>query len=110
MGEEAIRCHTEVRHKLDQEYVSRGDEGSGQETTWNVQSSQSEMTLKGKFFFCHLLWGLVAAVFSDEAGIVFLATIKECHIVKATICVSFQEELIELHLDDLVPKQKHDAK
>lgn len=50
VGEEAIRCHTEVRHKLDQEHVSRGDEGSGQETKWNVQSGQSAMILKCKFF------------------------------------------------------------
>lgn len=55
---------------------------------------------------CHLLRGFIATVFSDQTWIIFLTTIKECDIVEPTITVSLQEELVELHLDYLVTKQK----
>lgn len=32
LGEEAIRHHTEVRHKLDQQHIARADNGPGKET------------------------------------------------------------------------------
>lgn len=49
----------------------------------------------------HSLWGLVAAVFPNQMGIIFLPPIKKGHIVKAAVGVRLQEELVEIHLDDL---------
>lgn len=49
----------------------------------------------------HSLWGLIAAVFPNQMGIIFLSPIKKGHIVKAAVGVSLQEELVELHLDEL---------
>lgn len=31
MGQEAVGCHAEIRHKLDQHHITTGDEGPGQE-------------------------------------------------------------------------------
>lgn len=37
MGQEAIGCHTEVRHKLDEQHVAIGNDGSmgGAEKEWS---------------------------------------------------------------------------
>lgn len=49
----------------------------------------------------HSLWGLVAAEFPNQMGIIFLSSVKKRHIVKPAVWVTLQEELVELHLDNL---------
>lgn len=51
---------------------------------------------------CHSLWSLIATVFSNQARVVSLASIKERHVVKAAVDVGLQDELIKRHLDYLV--------
>lgn len=49
MGEEPVRCHAEVRHKLDQQNVPTGDEGPGRKS-WRVKRSLIKFPLKAEIY------------------------------------------------------------
>lgn len=49
MGEEPVRCHAEVGHKLDQQNVPTGDKGPEQKS-WRVKISLIKFPLKAEIF------------------------------------------------------------
>lgn len=59
VGEESIGCHAEVRHKLDQQLVATGDDGSEQETKQRFWITEQRFTTsKSRLWSSAPYWGV----------------------------------------------------